>query len=290
MFVGILKSRSLAQAVVERLRLQERYRKGSLEETIKRLQRATRISVSREGIILVRAEDTDPRLAAEIANTSVDELSRLAAQFAPSEADLQRAFLSKQLGGAREDLETAQRALRRFREQNRRVVLQEQPLRAVQAAARLKGEIMASEVRLKGMRNFAAEMNPEVFALRWRIEEMRRQLAQMQYGDDPHQDLQVQSPDRRGPVYELARLTRDLRTQETLVELLAQQFEQAKVAESSGPPPVLLLDRALPAMRHSRPDLALNLSIAGIVSLFGGIFLAFLLEYLRNLPIRPPRT
>ncbi len=36
-----------------------------------------------------------------------------------------------------------------------------------------------------------------------------------------------------------------------------------------------VLDRAVPAERHSKPGLRLNLAIAGVTSLFVGIFLAF---------------
>src|SRR2546429_1537063 len=44
--------------------------------------------------------------------------------------------------------------------------------------SRLKGEIMAAEVQLQVMRNFATEANPEVVAVRQRIDGMKRYLAQ----------------------------------------------------------------------------------------------------------------
>jgi len=47
MQVSILKSRTVAQAVVERFRLQERYGSRYLEDAIHTLQRSTTISVSR---------------------------------------------------------------------------------------------------------------------------------------------------------------------------------------------------------------------------------------------------
>ena len=81
---------------------------------------------------------------------------------------------------------------------------------------------------------------------------------------------------------ELVRLTRDVKVQETLVLLLTQQVEQAKIAESKDIPVVQSLDRAIPAERASRPRVGLNLIVATTVSLFSGVFLAFLREYLRN--------
>src|SRR5437899_10880744 len=134
------------------------------------------------------------------------------------------------------------------------------------------------------MRNFATETNPEVVAVRRKVEEMTRQLARMQYGDNVGQrresgDFVV--PFARVPevALELARLTREVKVQETLVTLLTQQLEQARIAESKDIPVVQVLDRAVPPERHSRPRLGLNLTIAFVVSLFLGVFLAFVAEY-----------
>ena len=298
MLVSVLRSRTVAQAVVERFRLQERYRARYLEDAIKGLREATNVSISREGVISVKVEDTDPQVAAQMADFYVGQLDRLVSHFSTGEAGSQRGFITEQLARAKGHLEEAEEVLRSFQDRNRAIVLQEQARGAIEAAARLKGEIIAAEVQLQVMRNFATEANPEMVAVRRRIEEMRRQLAQMQYGDDGsglpralaqgRDRREIQLPFARMPEVgmELVRLTRDVKVQETLVTLLTQQLEQARLAEARDTPVVQVLDRAVPAERHSKPRLRLNLTIAGVTSLFVGIFLAFFLEYLRNLPRR----
>jgi len=230
----------------------------------------------------------DPRVAADVANFFVEQLDRLAGRYGMGEAGHQRIFLSEQLARAKVDLDSAEQKLRRFQERNRAVALQEQTRGAIEAAARLKGEIAAAEVQLQVVRNFATEVNPDVIALRRRIEEMRRQLGQMQYGDQlaiatalPEQDRRdftVPFPRLPEVGLELARLTRDVKVQETLVTLLIQQVEHARIAEAKDLPVVQVLDRAVPAQRHAKPRLMVNLAIAAVASLFSGIFFAFLLE------------
>jgi uncharacterized protein involved in exopolysaccharide biosynthesis len=288
MLLGILRSRAVAQAAVERFSLQARYRVRYLEDAIKTLQGMMNISISREGVISVRAQDIDPRVAADIANFFVEELDRLAGRYGMGEAGHQRMFFSEQLARAKVDLESAEQKLRRFQERNRAVALQEQTKGAIEAAARLKAEIAATEVQLQVIRNFATEVNPEVIALRRRAEEMRRQLGQMQYGDQFAAVPAVPEQDRRDFVVplprlpevglELARLTRDVKVQETLVTLLIQQVEQARIAAAKDLPVVQVLDRAMPAERHTKPRLMVNLAIAAVSGLFSGVFLAFLLE------------
>ena len=70
MLTCILKSRTVADAVVERFQLGQRYRASYREDAVRILQRATRIFTTRDGIIAVTVEDTDPRLAAEIATST----------------------------------------------------------------------------------------------------------------------------------------------------------------------------------------------------------------------------
>ncbi len=294
MVLSVLKSRRLAQAVVERFELKERYG-VSLEGAIDVLQGVTSLSISREGVVSVKVEDTDRELAAHMANFYAEEVDRLVSQFSTSEAGRQRAFIADQLAKAKGSLETAEETVRRFQERNRAIVLQEQTRGAIDAAARLKGEVMAAEVQLQVMRNFATEANPDMVAVRRRIEEMKRQLAQMQYGDDgapqprgrDRRDIYV--PVARVPEIglELARLTRDVKVQETLVTLLTQQFEQLRLTEARDLPIVQVLDRAVPAERHSKPRFRTNLARGGATGLLLGILLAFPIEYLRKVPRRP---
>ena len=283
MLVSILRSRTLAQAVVERFGLRERYRVRFLEDAIGRLQQTTSVAVSREGVVSIRVEDPDPRVAAEMANFYVEQLDRLVARYGTGEAGRQRGFLTEQVARAKADLEMAEAALRHFQESNRAISLQDQTRGAIEAAARLKGEVMAAEVQLEVIRNFATDGNPEVVALRRRIDEMKRHLDQLQYGPDVsrgRRDFTFPKVPEVG--IELVRLTRDVKVGETVVTLLTQQLEQARIAEAKDLPVVQVLDRAVPAERHSRPRLLLNAVVAGVTSLFGGVFLTFCLEYFKN--------
>src|SRR5262245_45375776 len=72
LLVSVLKSRTMAQLVLERFGLQSRYRERYQEDAIKTLQRNTMVSLTREGVIAVKVEDTDPQVAAAMANFYVE--------------------------------------------------------------------------------------------------------------------------------------------------------------------------------------------------------------------------
>jgi capsule polysaccharide export protein KpsE/RkpR len=155
--------------------------------------------------------------------------------------------------------------------------------------------MMAAEVQLQVMRSFATESNPEVMSLKRRVDEMKRQLAQMQYGDGlerrgARQEIYVPFAKVPEVGLELARQTRELKIQETLVTLLAQQLEQAKIAEAKDIPNVQVLDRAVPAERHFKPRIRMSMLIAGVISLFAGVFVALTLEHVRGASARRKRS
>jgi uncharacterized protein involved in exopolysaccharide biosynthesis len=287
--ISVLRSRTIADSVVTKFDLQQRYRERYREDAINRLRRLTAVSLTKEGVIAVRVEDTDAARAAEMANYYVDLLDRLVAQYSRGEAGRQRGFLTAQLASAKADLDTAEEELRRFQEKNRAIVLQEQTKGAIEAAARLKGEIIVAEVQLQALRNFATEANPEIVLLRRRIDEMKRQLGQMQYGDGSaptpnagRRDFSVPFAKVPEVGLELARLTREVKIQETLVTLLTQQGEQARLVEAKDVPVVQVLDRAVPSERPIRPRVTVNIAVSVAGSLLLGVFLALFLDSSRR--------
>ena len=293
-FIAILKSRTMAEDIVSRFNLKDYYKAKFAEDANKILQNNTDIKVSKEGVIALAVEDKDPKLAADIANAYVTNLDRLFAKLGTTDASRQRAFIAERLEKTEKALRQGEEALRRFQEKNKAIVLNEQSRTAIEAAARARGELAAAEVQLEVMRSFATENNPQLLQQKRQIEGMKRQLAQMEYGrafelpldnTDTGQDKrEFQVPFAKVPVLgmDLIRLTREVKIQETVFNLLTAQFEQSKIAEARDTPVVQVLDRAVPAERKSKPITSLNMAIAGAVSLFVGMFLAFFLEYLER--------
>ena len=250
-------------------------------------------------MISVKVQETDPQLAAEIANFYVAHLDQMLTRIATTEASKQRVFIADRLAETEPELRRAEEALRQFQETNKVIALQEQARRAVETAAQLKGEIMAAEVQLEVMRKFATDANPDVVKIKQRIQEMKRHLSQMQYGKgwvlpaenrnpgEPRHEIHIPFAQVPELGIELARLMRDVKVQETVYSLLTQQLEQAKIAEARDMPTVQALDTAVPADRKSKPRIKFNMAVAGITSLFVGILLVFFVEYLAGVKQLP---
>jgi uncharacterized protein involved in exopolysaccharide biosynthesis len=282
-FTAMLKSRIMADEVIRRFNLMERYDKKTMQDTRLALENATRIVVSKEKVIKVTVEDKDPQVAADIANFYVSNLDHLNQTLSVSKARENRKFIEQRVAETQVALIKVENALKEFQTQNRTVAIEAQSKAMIEATATIQAQIMAQEVQLQVMGSYLSPDNPDVARVRSSISELRKQLQIMESGKAGKDRL---PGDRLRPAItsvpalalEYGRLARDLKIQETLYALLISQYEQAKLTEARDTPTVQVLDPAVPAEKKSRPKISLNLLIAGMLSLLIGIFWAFVRE------------
>ena len=282
-FTAMLKSRIMADDIIRQFNLVEHYETKTMHDARGSLEGATRIVVTKEKVIKVAVEDKDPQLASDIANFYVSNLDRLNQTLSVSKARENRKFIEQRVAETQTTLVKVEDALKEFQTQNRTVAIEAQSKAMIEATAMIQAQIMAQEVQLQVMGSYLSSNNPEIARVQSSISELRKQLQIMETGKSGKERL---PGDRLRPAItsvptlalEYGRLARDLKVQETLYALLISQYEQAKLTEARDTPTVQVLDPAIPAERKSRPKIFLNVLIAGILSLFIGIFWAFVRE------------
>ena len=295
-FLCILKSRSMAEEAVKRFDLAKVLRCRNAGDAILRLQESVNISLTKEGVFSIKAEIPDAQLVAIVANFYCEHLDRMLARLSTGEANKQRTFIEERLKQTLQELEKNENALMRFQEMHKAIALQEQTKGAVEAAAKVRGQIVAAEVQLEVLRNYATETNPEVISMRLRVEELKKQIVGMRYGKEWEITAKDGSPKlicEGMPVQvvytefaelglELARLTREVKVQEAVYALLTQQLEQAKIAEAKDVPTVQVLDAAVPPDHSSKPKILANMVLGAFASFLVAICAAFVVEYAKG--------
>ena len=286
-FLAMLKSRIMADDVIQQFNLMERYEEKTMQGTRLALEGTTRIVVTKEKVLKITVENKDPQLASDIANFYVSNLDRLNQTLSVSKARENRKFVEQRLAETQVALVKVENALKEFQTQNRTVGIEAQSKAMIEAAATIQAQIMAQEVQLQVMRSYLSPDNPDVARVQSSINELRKQLQIMESGKAgkdrlPGERLRPAITSVPALALEYGRLARDLKVQETLYALLISQYEQAKLKEARDTPTVQVLDPAIPAERKSRPKISFNLLIAGMLSLLIGIFWAFFLEALNR--------
>jgi uncharacterized protein involved in exopolysaccharide biosynthesis len=290
-FVEILKSRSVVEGVLKKnykhndkeQNLYEIWDEQSTEAAIRKLREKTRVTANEQGIIEVAVELRHPELAAQVANAYTAELDRINQEKSFSKAKNSRMYIETQLKNTEQNLKTASQALAEFQSQYKAVDLEEQTKIAIEKAGQIKGTIMAKEVELGLARQIMKPDNPIVERLQAELDELRKQFEHFQFGNavpfEEQKDYFIPFSDVPEVGLKLAELIREVKVQETVWQLLNQQYYSAKIQEARDTPTVQVLDEAVPPEKRTQPKRTLLVLVAAFLTFMFSAFWAFVLEY-----------
>jgi uncharacterized protein involved in exopolysaccharide biosynthesis len=196
----------------------------------------------KDGIISIDVDDHDPKRAADIANAFVEELRNLSNTLAIGEAAQRRLFFETQLRQTKDSLTKSELALRGSGISE--AALKTMPQSAVEALARLKAQITAQEIKLASMRMFMTDSNPQFRLAIQELTALRTELSKAEQSD---------TAKAAGNGAEYIAKYRDFKYHETLFELMAKQYELARIDEAREGAVIQVVDAAQPPERKSKP-------------------------------------
>jgi uncharacterized protein involved in exopolysaccharide biosynthesis len=282
LYLGILKSRSVADAVIKRFDLAKEFKTKTPDDTRKVLEKVVKMQAAKDGIITITAEDKDPQRAAALANAFVEELGRKSVQLNLTKAGTERAFLENRLEVVKNELKRAEDDLRSFEVKNKTVKIDSQAAASIQGIARLKAEIISREVQLAALKSYQTNENPEVKVVQTAISKLRSQLDSLAGSGSGGEGIpNIGNVPNLGLEY--ARKMRQVKIQEAIFAQLTKQYEVAKLTEAKDSPSIQILDDAVVPMKKSKPKRALIVILSTVAAFFASVFFAFILEYFEKM-------
>ena len=295
LFVQILQSRTVMDNVLQtKFKFDDKTVKlidilgfDSNEKARNAMQEKVVVKSSDEGIISIAIEIFNPELAANVANAFVFELDRINKEKYSSKAKNSRIYIENQLVLTEKKLSAAGDSLAVFQEKYKAIALEEQTRTAIEKAGEIKGEIIAKEVQLGVALQTMKTDNILIIQLKKEIEELKKQYNYLQFGDNvslaDKKEFYIPFADVPVIGLELAELIRDVKVQETVWQLLNQQYYQAKIQEARDTPTVQVLDKAIPPELRTRPKRKLLVLVGGFLAFIISIFWAFIKEYINKI-------
>ena len=312
MYLGMLKSRTLADGVIVKLDLQQHYKTKTMTKTREVLKYASNIAAGKDGFITVEYTHSDPVMAANIANAYIRELDSINSTLAVTEAAKRRLFYEKQIKETSVSLSQAEAAMKQTQRKtgwyefggfdvamaaggaggggssslmsggagvNASVLMKVEEIRA---------QITLKELDLASKRAYMTEQNPEYVRSLATLAALKANLTKLEGSTN------ASGPDVKVPVNQLSdtgfayiHQLRDLKYKQTLLELYSKQFEMAKMDEAKESPLVQVVDKALPPEERSSPKRAQMMVISTILALVISIILAFIMNALDTTKQKP---
>jgi capsule polysaccharide export protein KpsE/RkpR len=283
LFMDLLRSSSVAQRMIDRFDLLKVYHKRYRVDAAKALGRRTSIVQDKKsGVLTLTVKDRDPKRARDMAQAYLEELNTLVLRTNNSSAKQERLFIEKRLQSIKGDLEHAQEAMSEFSSTHSAIDLKEQARATVEGQAKVQGELIVAQGELQSLRQIYGDANVRVRGIEARIGELKSELNKLGGSSAPlpaevndEAAGQKEDPASFLPLRQLPRLAvpyanlyRELHVQETVYDLLTQQYEMSRIQEAKDVPAVSVIDApGIPEKKSFPPRviMALALTLASVV-------------------------
>ena len=283
--LALLQSRTVMESVVTQFDLIKRYKEKNMEEAVRTLRDRCSFKIEEDGTVTistsVRTGFFHPKsqvreaklLARDMTNFFIQQLDFMNKRLRTEKAKNVRLFLEKRYNENMRDLANTEEALRDFQEKYGTIALPEQTLAAIEAAAGLKAEIISKKIELGVLKQTVGASHPNFSKAKTELDELERGYDTFHTGDTL-KGRGLFPPFSKVPEYglEYARLIRDIKLQEILLEFLLPQYEQARIQEAKDTPTIQIIDEAVLPIRKDKPKrifiVLFSVMLSGILSFF----------------------
>jgi len=255
---AVMSSVSVADAVIAKFDLQQRYGAGSIERTRKRLTEHCGTSLElKAGIVVVACEDRDPKVAREMTSYFGEVGNAVFERITVSTARGERRFLEQMVAKTQEEVDRSSTALREYQERHRVLDLTAQSRAVISAIATLEGDLISKRLQLAYLRGFASPEESRVRQLTEQVAIVERELRRLESssaGDDRGSaEFFPEALSVPGLRFELEQLLRAQKTHETVYAMLTQRLAMARVDEARDTAAFQILDAPTVPTTPCRP-------------------------------------
>ena len=230
LYGGFIQSQTVENAMVQQFDLINRYHVKRLSQARKILEKQTAIDTKgKDGLLRLSVTDGSPERAAELANGYMALTIRLTQDLAVGEAAQRRLFLEQQLEQSKTKLSDAEESLKRTENSTGIIQVEAQGRALIESTTSLRAQIASKEVQLQSLKVYASDKNPQVQEINQQLITMRGQLAQL---DNENSKVGSSRGQISNQGLEYVRKARDVKSQEAIFEIVARQFEAAKMDEA----------------------------------------------------------
>jgi uncharacterized protein involved in exopolysaccharide biosynthesis len=245
LYGGILKSRSIAADLVSRFNLIHVYGVSRESKAQKVLADHTTLSIDpKSTIVTVSVTERDPALAHNIADAYLDALRATEGRLALGQSSQRRLFYEQQLTKEKNNLADAEVELKKSQEQSGLIAPVGQTEVEIRRVAEIRAQIAARQVQLAALRQSATEQNPDMIRLNSEIADLQGQLSRLQTGDAQSENAGIPTSQLPQAQLDFVRKQREVKYHEALFEILAKQYEAARLDEAHDAPVLQILDPA----------------------------------------------
>ncbi|MGO9434830.1 MAG: GumC family protein [Terracidiphilus sp.] len=284
MYVAMFKSRTVEDAMIDHFGLMQEYHKRYRSDARKKFESFVTVDGSgKDGLIHISVEDHNPQRAAELANGYVDQFRDLSQHLAITEAQQRRQFFETQWKQSNQNLADAEEALKETEQKTGLIALDAQTRALIESAASLRAQITTKEVQIQAMQTYATGENAQLVEAQQELDSLRAQLAKLGGGGEIPDGINISKGQMTTAGVEYVRRLRDVKYYEAIFDILARQYELAKLDEAKEGALIQVVDQAIPPDKKSFPKRTFIVIWAIAAGFILGVLTALIVSGFRRL-------
>jgi len=266
-YVELLTTRALVEETIERLGWQTPADRQAVDYWHKNLSAS---QIAGTNMILVSAENHNPERIVVFLNTLIEVFREKIQSLDLQTIGAAKAHIAEQLAIAEEKLRQDEEALLKYRQDTSSSDLTIETIAGAAKTVILEKLLLETTAKLESARaeggKGIAGLKAEQDAIDKALRQTRAELAGI-----PEKEM------------EIARLERNLRTSENVYTMLRARHEELEILEAVDKVEINAIDPAIVPDKPIRPRVLLNTAIAGILGLFIGAGVVFVMEHMDRL-------
>jgi len=283
-YLGMLNSRPIADAIISQFSLMDVYRAKDLTAARNKLASNTKIASQKGGLIFVSVIDKDRKRASDIANAYVVQLRSLMTHLAITEAGQRRFFFEEQLKHAKEDLVAAEYSFQQVQQKRGLVQLDMQAKTSIEGLAALNSQVTAKQVELQALLSYSTEHNADVQLVESQLASLQAEATRMENRRRASGSGALGLQDVAGTGMEYLSAQHELQYRQVMFDLLLKQYDAARLDEAKDAAVVQVVEPAIPPERRSSPQRVSLTQLFGILGFLGACSYVFLSEVILKNP------
>jgi uncharacterized protein involved in exopolysaccharide biosynthesis len=272
-YIGLLTSRPIADAIVQKFDLAKEYHTNDMTAARKKLAGNTVVTSEKDGFISVSVTDKDKKRVAEMANAYTEQLRILTKTLAVTEASQRRLFYEEQLKQAKDALVAAELAFQQVQQQKGLVQLDEQAKAMIESLAALRAQVAAKQVEVQALRSYSTEQNPDVQLAEKELTSLQAEESRVEQSNHSSGIAGLGLGNVPAAGLEYLRAAHELAYRQALFDMLMKQYDAARLDEVKEAAIIQIVEPAIEPDHKSSPNRILILLLASFLGFFTGCFL-----------------
>jgi len=291
-YMAILKSSTMADDVIKKFNLQNEYKfnNSDYDKVVKEFYSNMELEVQDDGNLTLSIYDKNPQKAADIANYMINKLNEINIKLTTTNAKANREFIQKRYFENVDTINSLESQMKDFQNKYGVVAVPEQIEATVKAMSTIYGDLAQKEIEYNVLKRTYGNNSPITTRAQIEVQEINKKINILNTGNPDSKNVNLLIPFKQAPelAYKYLKIYRDLEIQYKILEIVQPMYEQAKVEEVRNTPSVLVLDKAVPPNRKSKPKVSLYALISFVIALIFALFIVLLRELLNKIKIGSP--